>query len=113
MELIWIAIVLGLLAVLYGFVTSRQVLASGAGNARMQEIAAAIQEGAQAYLKRQYTTIAVVGVVVAVIVGVFLGAIPVIGFVIGAILSGVAGFIGMNITCVFDKLECIRPMNRL
>ena len=98
LELIWIAIVLGLLAVVYGFVTSRQVLASGTGNARMQEIAAAIQEGAQAYLKRQYITIAFVGVVVGILVGVFLGAIPAVGFVIGAILSGVAGFIGMNIS---------------
>ena len=98
MDLVLIAIVLGLLAVVYGFVTSRQVLGSGAGNEKMQEIASAIQEGAQAYLKRQYTTIAMVGVVVAVLVGVFLGVIPVIGFVIGAILSGVAGFIGMNIS---------------
>ncbi|WP_394270415.1 sodium-translocating pyrophosphatase [Qipengyuania sp.] len=98
MDLVLISIALGLLAIVYGFVTSRQVLNSGAGNARMQEIAAAIQEGAQAYLKRQYTTIAVVGVVVAVLVYVFLGSIPAIGFVIGAILSGVAGFIGMNIS---------------
>ncbi|MFC0203013.1 sodium-translocating pyrophosphatase [Novosphingobium soli] len=98
MNLITIAIVLGLLAIVYGFVTSRQVLSSPAGSEQMQEIAAAIQEGAQAYLKRQYSTIAVVGVIVAVILGFTLGTISAIGFVIGAILSGVAGFIGMNIS---------------
>ena len=98
MDLVILSIGLGLLAVIYGFVTSRQVLNSGAGNEKMQEIAAAIQEGAQAYLKRQYTTIGFVGVVVAVLVFVFLGVIPAVGFIIGAILSGVAGFIGMNIS---------------
>ncbi|MHA6334241.1 sodium-translocating pyrophosphatase [Qipengyuania sp. CAU 1752] len=98
MFLIQIAIGLGLLAIVYGFVTSRQVLGASAGNEKMQEIAGAIQEGAQAYLNRQYTTIGIVGVVVAVLVGYFLGATSAIGFVIGAVLSGVAGYIGMNIS---------------
>jgi K(+)-stimulated pyrophosphate-energized sodium pump len=98
MTIVYFAIVCGLIAVAYGFITSQQVLRAPAGNAKMQDIAAAIQEGAKAYLTRQYTAIAVVGVVVGVVLFLTLGPIPTIGFLIGAILSGVAGFVGMNIS---------------
>lgn len=88
----------GLLALLYGVLTGYQVLTASAGNTRMQEIAQAIQEGASAYLNRQYTTIAAVGVLVALILGSTLGQQVGIGFAIGAILSGLAGYIGMNVS---------------
>jgi K(+)-stimulated pyrophosphate-energized sodium pump len=98
MTSVLIAIGCGVLAVIYGLVTSRQVLSAPAGNARMQEIAGAIQEGAKAYLGRQYTTIAIVGVIVAIILFFTLGLLSTVSFLIGAILSGVAGYVGMNIS---------------
>ncbi|MGY8959670.1 MAG: sodium/proton-translocating pyrophosphatase, partial [Alphaproteobacteria bacterium] len=88
----------GVFALLYGFWASRVVLSASAGNERMQEIAAAVQEGAAAYLNRQYTAIGIVGVVVIVLVGFFLGWLSAVGFAIGSILSGAAGYIGMNIS---------------
>ncbi|MBA16789.1 MAG: sodium-translocating pyrophosphatase, partial [Sphingomonas sp.] len=98
MTIVYLAIACGIIAVVYGFVTSGQVLRAPAGDQKMQDIAAAIQEGAKAYLGRQYRTIAIVGVIVAVILFFTLGIRSTIGFALGAILSGAAGFVGMNIS---------------
>jgi K(+)-stimulated pyrophosphate-energized sodium pump len=95
---LWLIVLAGALSIVYGIVTTRSLLAADAGSARMQEISAAVREGAAAYLKRQYQTIAMVGAAVFVIAWVLLGAYSAIGFLIGAVLSGSAGFIGMNVS---------------
>jgi K(+)-stimulated pyrophosphate-energized sodium pump len=97
-EILWGIIACGALAILYAIYTIQSVMKADAGNARMQEIAGAIREGAQAYLNRQYQTIAVVGAVIFVLAWVLLGAAVAVGFLVGAVLSGLAGYIGMNVS---------------
>src|SRR5215216_1471282 len=98
MTALWAIVLCGALSIVYAIWATSSVLKSDAGNARMQEIAAAVAEGAQAYLKRQYMTIGMVGIVIFALLGYFLGMLVAFGFLIGAVLSGAAGFIGMNVS---------------
>src|SRR6188768_1904873 len=95
---LWLIVLCGALSIVYGVLTTQQLLAADSGSARMQEISAAVREGASAYLKRQYTTIAIVGVVILIAAYFLLGIYAAIGFLLGAVLSGAAGFIGMNVS---------------
>src|ERR1700690_1493515 len=98
MTALWVIVLCGALSIVYAIWATSSVLSADAGNPRMQEIAAAVREGAQAYLKRQYTTIGMVGIVIFALLAYFLGMLVAIGFAIGAVLSGAAGFIGMNVS---------------
>src|SRR6476469_10367110 len=97
-QLLWGIIACGVLSILYAIFTINQVMSSDAGNARMQEIAGYVRQGAQAYLNRQYTTIGMVGAVIFVLAWYLLGGLVAGGFLIGAVLSGAAGYVGMNVS---------------
>jgi K(+)-stimulated pyrophosphate-energized sodium pump len=97
-EILWGIVACGALAIIYAAYTIRAVMSADAGTARMQEIASAIREGAQAYLNRQYRTIAIVGFVIFVAAWILLGPLVAVGYVIGSVLSGLAGYIGMNVS---------------
>ncbi|MBS0409253.1 MAG: sodium/proton-translocating pyrophosphatase, partial [Proteobacteria bacterium] len=98
MNVLMLVIIAGLLAVVYGAVQTASLMRASAGNDKMKEIASAIQEGAQAYLNRQYTTIGIVGAVILVALFFLIGKLEAVGFLIGAVLSGLAGFAGMLIS---------------
>jgi len=96
MTALWMIVLCGVLSIVYAIWATVSVLKADAGNPRMQEIAAAVREGAQAYLKRQYMTIGLVGIVIFALLGYLLGMLVAFGFLIGAVLSGAAGFIGIT-----------------
>jgi K(+)-stimulated pyrophosphate-energized sodium pump len=98
MTVLWAIVLCGALSIVYAIWATASVLKSDAGNPRMQEIAAAVREGAQAYLRRQYLTIGMVGIVIFALLAYLLGSLVAVGFAIGAVLSGAAGFIGMNVS---------------
>src|SRR5476649_2265121 len=98
MTALWVIVLCGALSIVYAIWATTSVMKADAGNPRMQEIAAAVREGAQAYLKRQYMTIGLVGIVIFALLYYFLGMLVGAGFLIGAVLSGAAGFIGMNVS---------------
>src|SRR5512147_38368 len=98
MTALWLIVLCGALSIVYAIWATSSVLSADAGNPRMQEIAAAVREGAQAYLRRQYMTIGMVGIFIFVLLADFLVVLVAVGFAIGAILSGAAGFIGMHVS---------------
>ena len=107
MENLYLIILAGIIAVVYSYFLSNQIVSSSPGNSKMQEIAAAIQIGAKAYLNRQYKTIAIVGVVVLIVISYFFSLLVGLGYLIGALLSGVAGYVGMLISVKANVRTCL------